>query len=607
MLKRKGLDQKVLRRIIGYLKPYKYWVFLAFILVLTASFLGPLQPKLIQVAIDDFILSNNLEGIEVIFLFFLGAALLESFLGFANTYFTQWIGQKTIHDIRTEVYRHLQKQPLSFFDRTPIGRLISRTISDVESLSEILSAGVVLIMGDLFRLFFIAAFIFSLDWRLALVTLSVVPSMLWVTMWFKRSVLGEYRKIRFQVARMNSFLQEHILGMRIVQLFRREKVTMERFGKINDLHRSAYLRSIFFHSLFWPAVDIITNVAVGLILWVGGIRALIGGLTVGVLIAFIQYARQFFNPIRQLSVHFNTLQSAIAGAERIFDVLDNDYSIQKTAPPKPDGIEGLNGHIEFRNVWFSYDEEDPNWVLKDISFKIRPGEKVAIVGSSGGGKTTIINLLMRFYEIQKGQILIDGRDIGFYSIRYLRWHIGLVLQDTVLFTGTVEANISLNNPAITLEDVVAASKQIGAHEFIEKLSGGYQHILNDQGSTLSHGERELLSFVRMMVYDPDIIILDEPTSSIDTETEAILQHAFERLVGTRTSLTIAHRLSTIRDSDNILVIHKGVLVQQGTQEQLLDQAGLFRTLYEMQYLDEANSARRRWRENGSLADSPSRV
>ncbi len=587
MADEKGFDRRLLRRIVGYLMPYKHWVLLAFVLVMIAAFLGPLRPKLVQLAIDDYIVPNQLDGMYVIILFLMGAVAIESILGFVNSYFTQWIGQSAIYDLRVRVYRHIQRQSLSFFDRTPIGRLITRTTSDVESLSDVLSAGIVLIMGDLFRLIFITAFMFSLDWTLAIVTLAVMPLMLWVTFWFKRNVRTQYRQVRKQVARLNAFLQEHVTGMSIVQLFGREQEEMKRFTRINDLHRAAHLKTVFFHALFWPAVDILATAAIGLVLWVGGVRAIAGGLTVGVLIAFVQYARQFFEPIRNLSDQFNTLQGAMAGAERIFDVLDHDYGLVE-----PEGVipaEHLSGLIEFRNVWFSYDE-DPNWVLRDVSFEIRPGQTAAIVGATGSGKTTIISLLMRFYDIQKGQILLDGRDIRTYKLGYLRWRIGLVLQDVYLFSGSVERNLSLDHPGVTSHEVHQAAALIGADEFIRQLPGGYQHEVHERGQSLSHGQRQLLSFVRVLVYDPDVLVLDEATSSVDTETEHTIQRAMGTLLSNRTSLIIAHRLSTIRHADMILVLHKGVLRQRGTHEELLAEEGLYRTLYALQYKEQEEGA-----------------
>ena len=583
MAEPKGIDRRILRRIVGFLMPYKHWVLLAFVLVMVAAFLGPLQPKLVQLAIDNYIVPGDLGGIYVIVALLIGAAALESVLGFVNAYFTQWIGQNAIYDVRVRVYRHIQRQSLRFFDKTPIGRLITRATSDVESLSDVLSAGIVLIMGDLFKLVFITAFMFSLDWKLAMVTLAVLPFMLWVTVWFKRNVRTQYRQIRKQVARLNSFLQEHVTGMSIVQLFGREKEEMDRFTDINNRHRVAYLKTVFFHALFWPAVDIIASVAIGLVFWVGGIGALLGGLTVGVLIAFVQYSRRFFEPIRSLSDQFNMLQGAMAGAERIFSILDHDSTLSEPTTPIPS--DHLSGHIVFRNVWFSYDEE-PNWVLRDVSFEIHPGQTAAIVGATGSGKTTIISLLMRFYDIQKGQILLDGRDIRTYRLGYLRWRIGLVLQDVFLFSGSVENNITLGRSNITAEDVRNAARVIGADDFIQKLPNRYQHNVHERGQSLSHGQRQLLSFVRVLVYDPDVLVLDEATSSVDTETEYTIQRALVTLQKNRTSLIIAHRLSTIRHADMILVLHKGELRQRGTHEELLAVEGLYRTLYALQYKEQ---------------------
>ncbi|HMB91925.1 MAG TPA: ABC transporter transmembrane domain-containing protein, partial [Rhodothermales bacterium] len=442
---RNRIDGHLLRRIISYLMPYKGWVALAFVLVMIGAFLGPLRPKLVQIAIDDHIVEGDLTGLQTIILFLVGALVLEGVLSFVNVYLTQWIGQRAIYDVRTKVYRHIQKQPLRFFDHTPLGKLITRTTSDVESLSDVLSAGIVTILGDLFRLIFITAFMFSLNWVLALVTLAVMPLMIWATFWFKRKVRDQYRETRKQVARLNSFLQEHVSGMSIVQLFNREKEELRRFKAINNDHRVAQIKTIFYFALFWPAVAIISDMALGLVLWFGGLRAMTGTLTLGVLIAFIQYARQFFEPIRNLSDQYNTLQSAMAGAERIFGLLDLDESLPETDEPVP--VARFKGRIAFKNVWFTYDQlpadwaeegTEPNWILRDVSFTIEPGQSAAIVGATGAGKTTIISLLLRFYDIQKGQILIDGVDIQRYALRDLRRHIGLVLQDVFLFSGSVE-------------------------------------------------------------------------------------------------------------------------------------------------------------------------
>ena len=583
----KGLDRRLLGRIIGYLMPYKHWVILAFCLVLLVSFLGPLRPWLIQLAIDNHIVPGELDGLVILMIALIGVLALEGALSYVNAYFTQWIGQQAIYDVRVRVFRHVQQQSLSFFDRTPIGRLITRTTSDVEALADVLSAGVVVIMGDMFKLFFIAAFMFSLNWVLALVTLCVMPFMLLVTLWFKRNVRGQYRETRKQVARLNSFMQEHVTGMQIVQLFGREKVEMDRFEKINDQHQIAQLKTVFFHSLFWPAVDIIASTAIGFVLWTGGVSALSGAITVGILIAFVQYCRQFFEPIRNLSEQFNTLQGAMAGAERIFDILDNDQSLPQVEKQIPQ--DRLEGEIVFDNVWFAYkNHEDgtPDWVLRGVSFKIKRGQDVAIVGATGSGKTTIISLLMRFYDIQKGRILLDGQDIRTFRLRYLRWRIGLVQQDVFLFSGSIARNIALDSPGITLDNVKQAAEAVGADKFIGQLPNGYDQDVRERGSSLSQGQRQLLSFARVLAHDPNILVLDEATSSIDTETEQMIQRALERTLEGRTSLVVAHRLSTIRYADTILVLHKGLLREQGTHDELVAAGGLYQTLYELQYREQ---------------------
>ncbi|MDE2826131.1 MAG: ABC transporter ATP-binding protein [Bacteroidota bacterium] len=583
----KGLDRRLLGRIIGYLMPYKHWVILAFCLVLLVSFLGPLRPWLIQLAIDNHIVPGELDGLVILMIALIGVLALEGALSYVNAYFTQWIGQQAIYDVRVRVFRHVQRQSLSFFDRTPIGRLITRTTSDVEALADVLSAGVVVIMGDMFKLLFIAAFMFSLNWVLALVTLCVMPFMLLVTLWFKRNVRGQYRETRKQVARLNSFMQEHVTGMQIVQLFGREKVEMDRFEKINDQHQIAQLKTVFFHSLFWPAVDIIASTAIGFVLWTGGVSALSGAITVGILIAFVQYCRQFFEPIRNLSEQFNTLQGAMAGAERIFDILDNDQSLPQVEKQIPQ--ERLEGEIVFDNVWFAYKNHDdgtPDWVLRGVSFKIRRGQDVAIVGATGSGKTTIISLLMRFYDIQKGRILLDGQDIRTFRLRYLRWRIGLVQQDVFLFSGSIARNIALDSPGITLDNVKQAAEAVGADKFIGQLPDGYDQDVRERGSSLSQGQRQLLSFARVLAHDPNILVLDEATSSIDTETEQMIQRALERTLQGRTSLVVAHRLSTIRYADSILVLHKGLLREQGTHDELVAAGGLYQTLYELQYREQ---------------------
>lgn len=589
----KGIDGQLLRRIISYLLPYKGWVALAFVSVMTAAFLGPLKPKLVQITIDRDILTGDLEGLQRMIILLFGVLVIEGVLAFVNTYLTQWIGQRAIYDLRIKVYRHIQRQPLRFFDRTPIGKLITRTTSDVESLSQVLSAGVVTIMGDLFKLIFISYFMFTLSWVLAVVTLAVMPLMLIASFWFKKKVREQYRETRTQVARLNSFLQEHITGMRIVQIFGREREELRRFTEINDSHRQAHLKTIFYFALFWPVIDIVATISLGMIIWFGGLSAMSGTLTLGILIAFIQYARQFFEPIRNLSDQFNTLQSAMAGAERIFGLLDSDDSLKE--PEDPVITDKVSGRIEFRNVWFSYDpeakpdDEEAEWVLKNVSFSVEPGQSLAIVGATGAGKTTIISLLLRFYDVQKGEIRVDGTDVRDFLLSDLRNQIGLVLQDVFLFSGSVERNITLGNPEITIEQVKYAAEAIGAADFINRLPERYDYDVRERGMALSHGQRQLLSFARALVYDPGILVLDEATSSVDTETEEVIQKALENLMKGRTTIAIAHRLSTVQHANQILVMHRGEVRERGSHQQLLSQDGLYRRLYELQYREQEPS------------------
>lgn len=606
------LDGHLLRRIGTYLYPYAGYVGAALGITLSASFLGPLRPMIIQVAIDHYIIEGTpapegwlqggiyglaeriadpsmpVGGLEAIAIVLLAVLLLEGLFAFGRNYLTQWIGQHAIYDLRTKVFRHIQKQPLTFFDRTPIGTLITRSTSDVETLSDVLSSGLVVIIGDVFRLVFILSFMFYLNVTLALVTLAVMPLMVAVTFWFRSRVRKQYRETRKQVSRLNSFMQEHVSGMSIVQLFGREDEEKRRYDDINNAHRNAWVNTIFYFSVFWPAIQIIADVAMGLILWVGGIGAMAGSaITLGTLIAFIQYARMFFQPIRELSNQYNTLQSAMAGAERLFDLVDDDRSL----PEKEDAtkLDGLKGRISFENVWFAYEENEdgsPDWVLRDVSFEVEPGETMALVGATGAGKSTVMSVLLRFYDLQRGRICVDGHDIRDLSLQTLRRHIGLIPQDVFLFSGTVERNLTLGDPSIDEDTMRRAAEIVQADKFIDKLPNGYQQDVKERGASLSHGQRQLLAFVRALLYDPEVMVLDEATSSVDTETEVLIQNALERITEGRTTLAIAHRLSTIRDADQILVMHKGEVRERGTHHELLGMDGLYRKLYELQYADQ---------------------
>lgn len=581
---KKAVDRKLIRRLYFFVKPYRWYVILAVLLTLSASFLGTVRPKLTQLAVDDYIAEGDYEGLTYIIMLLFGALLGEFVLQMINTYLTRWFGQGTLYSLRNTIFEKIQSLNVQFFDKNPIGRLITRTTSDVEALSNLLSDGVVAIIGDLFRIVFILYFMFSMNWELSLVTIAILPILFYATFWFKEKVRVSFLKVRDQISNLNSFVQEHINGMDVVQLFNREKKQHDKFKDINADHREAHIETIFYFSIFWPIVEVFSSFAMALIVWYGGGRALMGGVTFGVLLAFIQYSRQFFMPIRGLSEKFNTLQSALASSERIFNVLDTETKVVDNISPKT--IENPKGEIEFENVWFKYNEGE-DYVLKDVSFKASAGESVAIVGATGAGKTTIINLLLRFYDIEKGTIRMDGIDIRELSLENLRKYFSLVLQDNALFTGSVIDNITLGEKSIKREKVIEAAHQVEAHRFIEKLPKTYDFKLKKQGSSLSMGQRQLICFVRAMVFDPKILILDEATSSIDSETEALVNEASLKMMKGRTSIVIAHRLSTIQHADKILVMHKGEIREEGAHADLIQQeGGIYKKLYELQYKDQ---------------------
>jgi ATP-binding cassette subfamily B protein len=582
----KAYDSKLMKRLLGYIKPYKKYVLFAIFMNIAVSSLGPLAPVLTKIAIDDYIATSDYNGLMLIALALFGSLLLKAVIQYFLTYYTQYLGQKTLYDLRTQIFNHTQKLALRFFDRTPIGRIVTRATNDVEALGELFSSGIVMVFSDVFIIIWILLFMFLMDVQLSLVTLSVLPALIYGTFLFRKKVRERYRDVRLHLARLNSFMQEHVTGMSAVQIFHKEKDELKRFSDINNDYRIANIKSIFYYALFFPGVELLSSIAVGLIIWYGGGEVIQSALTLGVLFAFIQFTEMFFRPIRDLSEKYNILQTAMASSERIFKLIDNKTFIKN--PDNPVKLENVEGKIEFKNVWFAYNNED--YVLKDISFSINPGETVAIVGHTGAGKTSIINILTRFYDINKGKILVDGIDIEKLDKKDLRKHISSVLQDVFLFSGNIESNINLELETINRERVIEAAKIVGAHGFIENLPQRYSEEVKERGATLSVGQKQLISFARALAFDPRILILDEATSSVDTETEQLIQKAIEKLLVGRTAIVIAHRLSTIQNSDKIIVLHKGEIRETGNHQELLAKRGIYYKLYQLQYKDQEVTA-----------------
>ena len=577
---KKAVDSDLIRRLYQFIEPYRWWVLLAVVLVLGSSYLGTIRPKLTQIAVDEYITNQDIDGLWWIILLLIGALIGEFFLLVANTFIMRWFGQGALFNLRNAIFRKIQSLHVQFFDKNAIGKLITRTTNDIEALSDLLSSGVVNIIGDSFRIIFILFFMFSMSWELTLVSLLTLPILFYATFIFKAKVRQSFLNVRDRIAKLNSFLQEHINGMGVVQLFNRVDTEREKYKEINDSHKQAHINTIFYFALFWPTVEVLASLAMALVLWYGGGRALMGGVTFGILLAFIQYVRQFFQPIRGLSERFNTLQSALASSERLFNILDEENQVPE--PEHPKKIGEPKGRIAFENVWFTYNDEE-DYVLKDVSFEAPEGDTIAIVGATGAGKSTIINLLLRFYDINKGEIYIDGVPIKDYELTALRENIGVVLQDVFLFSDTISQNINLGNEKIDPQKILEAADLVGARSFIEKLPGGIEYNVMERGATLSVGQRQLISFVRAMVYNPKIIVLDEATSSVDTETEELIQNAIEKLMKGRTSIVIAHRLSTIQKADKILVLDKGEIKERGTHDELLAMEGYYTQLHKMQY------------------------
>jgi len=638
----KAYDARLMRRLLTYLRPYTWQVTVALIAIILKAILDVLGPFLTKTAIDKYLAhapgshsildswlsSQPMKGIAQIALLYVGTLVLTFFCEFLQTYYMQWTGQMVMFDLRSQIFRHLQRMHIGFYDKNPVGRLVTRVTTDVDALNDMFTAGVVSIFEDVFVLAGILAIMLCMDWKLALITFAVLPLIFWATMVFRVKVRDSYRRIRVAIARINSYLQEAVSGMLVLQLFNREKRALRQFSKINASHMEAFKDAIMAYAVYYPVVEILSAIAVAAIIWFGGghviqnihthtvtiqrtahfvtLRVVPTVTTIGILVAFMQYAQRFFRPIQDLSDKYNILQSAMASSERIFKLLDTPVDIESPAiTKKPEGP----GRIEFDHVWFSYglrgtssdslaklDARAPtdsssdgaalDWVLRDVSFTIEPGETIAVVGHTGAGKTTLISLLLRFYDVQKGAICIDGVDVKEMDLNDLRRRFGVVLQDPFLFSGTVAGNIRLGSDWIADKDVERAAEEVNLADFIRTLPGGFGEEVRERGSTLSTGQKQLISFARALAHNPQILILDEATSSVDTETEFRVREALSRMVQGRTSLIIAHRLSTVQRADKIIVMHKGRVREMGTHQQLLAQRGIYYKLYQLQYKDQ---------------------
>ena len=575
----KAYDAKLMARILRYLRPY--WKLLAisfaFLMLQTVSQL--LGPYITKIAIDRYIAQRDVHGLDLMALAYLGVVGFGFIVLFVQTYTTEYTGQRAMHDLRVEIFSHLQNQDLGYFDRNAIGRLMTRTINDVETLNELFSTGVVGLLGDVAIVFGIAATMLWLDWKLALVCLAAFPIIVYLSRFYRRRARDVYRESRLILGRLNAGLQENIAGVATIQAFAQEAKMYRRFQEVNLNYRNVLLRSIRYNAVFFPIIELFSALSVGLLLWYGGQRMLSSAIEAGVIVAFIQYIQRMYQPIRDLAEKYNIMQAAMASAERIFALLDNRKTIKN--PARPIRPEHFSGEVEFRDVCFSYRPDEP--VLKNISFRVRSGEKVALVGPTGAGKTSIISLLCRFYDVQQGAILVDGIDIRDWNKQELRRHLGLVLQDVFLFSGDFATNITLGDPHISAERILDAARRAQIAPWIERLPEGYHQEVQERGSTLSQGQRQLLSFARALAFDPKILILDEATSSVDTRTEALIQKALDELLENRTALIIAHRLSTVKNADRIIVVHKGEIWEEGKHTELLARGGLYARLYELQY------------------------
>ena len=590
----KAYDARLMRRLLEYLRPYRAQAALALAAIVSAAILQLAQPYLMKLAIDTYIARGDLVGVNRIALWYLLIILGSFCLEFTQTWLLQLTGQRIMFDMRMRIYEHLQRLDLRFYDKNPVGRLMTRVTTDVDVINDLFTSGVVSVFGDVFTLLGIMIVLLSMNWRLALMTFAVLPLIVLITQWFRRNVRESYRTVRTWIARINAYLQEHITGMATVQLFRREARAFARFDEINQRHRQANVESIFYYAVFYPAVEVVGALAAALTIWFGGRSVLQGSLTLGSLVAFLLYSQRFFRPISDMSEKFNILQAAMASSERIFKLLDEPVTIEDPLPSRTVTPGTRAGHIVFDRVWFAYgakESGEEDFVLRDVSFEVRPGERVGIVGATGAGKSTLINLLLRFYDVSRGSIRVDGVDIRQMPLADVRGLFSLVLQDVHLFTGTIAENVRLGARNISDEAVRHAAAAVHANSFIERLPLGYGAAVAERGATLSVGQKQLLSFARALAFDPRILVLDEATSSVDTETEILIRDALHVLMAGRTTIAIAHRLSTIQDMDKILVLHKGQLREAGTHQELLAQRGIYFKLYQLQYKEQEAPSR----------------
>jgi ATP-binding cassette subfamily B multidrug efflux pump len=569
----------LLKRIISFTKPYKAQLLAAIGLTIFLALISPIRPLLVQYTLDHFIIIPDAKMLLTMTMLMIGVLLIETIGNFFSNYIINLLGQSVIKDLRITLFKHINNFKISYFDQHPIGMLVTRVVSDMETIASIFTEGVVIVFGDLLQLSIVLIVMFYTDWQLALISISTIPLLLVATRVFKNGIKASFQDVRTQVARLNTFVQEHVSGISIIQLFNREAEEAAAFRKINKEHADAHIRSVWHYSVFLPIVEILSAVSIGLIIWLGARGVIAGNFSIGNIVAFTLFINMLFRPIRTLADRFNTLQMGMVSSERVFQVLDTEATIQNSINATPIAI---HGEIEFKNVWMAYKNED--WVLKDLNFKIKKGQTVAIVGATGSGKTTIINLINRFYEFNKGEILIDGISVKEYDVDQLRKNIAVVLQDVFLFSDTIANNVTLNDNSITIDQVKAAAAAIGANNFIEQLPGGFNYNVMERGAMLSAGQRQLIAFIRAYLYQPSILVLDEATSSIDTETELAIQKAILTITQNRTSIIIAHRLSTIQNADLILVLDKGQLMESGNHQQLLqNKEGIYRKLYEMQF------------------------